>query len=589
MKLSRLYSNKPEIFPKIDFRGGLNVVLGEIRLPENKVLDTHNLGKTTLSEVIDFCLLKAKHKDFFLFAHREFIDFVFFLEIETISNGWVTVRRAVAKGSKASFILQNEGRGDCSRIGEEKWNHWDVPFARSVQLLDGYLGLQDISPWSFRDVLGYCLRGQGDYDEPFHLSKFKGRHSEWKPLLAQVLGLDSKAVSVVYDLLDTIDERKRVQQAMVARLPLNAVSVDQVAGLIAIAEKDAGSIRRALDTYDFELADADINKELVEELDLAISSLNQERYYLGSMRGRLVDSLGAAPNVDFDGIDLLYREAGVALGDQIKKSFEELNQFHKAITEERREHLAKQMAGADIRLREIDSELRTLNRRRAGALVRLKDTETFSKFKLLSEQLAGKLAYVNALHAQRSSVEELARIEDEIQGLAVRLEAARGELRQSIDRPSDLYTDIRARFSEIMSGVIGRNANLYTQINSVGNIEFRAQILGEDDASVSAAGRGHSYRHLLCVAFDMAVHGARSKSAYPRFVYHDGVFASLDDRKKHELMKTIRRYCEDGLQHIVTVIDSELPKDGKLFERDEVVLMLHDEGDQGRLFKMPKW
>lgn len=48
MKLSKLYANKSELFEPITFVSGLNVVLAEIRLPENKKKDTHNLGKTTL-------------------------------------------------------------------------------------------------------------------------------------------------------------------------------------------------------------------------------------------------------------------------------------------------------------------------------------------------------------------------------------------------------------------------------------------------------------------------------------------------------------------------------------------------------------
>ena len=52
MKLSRLYSNDPKKFTPIDFVGGLNVVLAEIRLPQNRGRDTHNLGKTTLGRAI---------------------------------------------------------------------------------------------------------------------------------------------------------------------------------------------------------------------------------------------------------------------------------------------------------------------------------------------------------------------------------------------------------------------------------------------------------------------------------------------------------------------------------------------------------
>ena len=80
---------------------------------------------------------------------------------------------------------------------------------------------------------------------------------------------------------------------------------------------------------------------------------------------------------------------------------------------------------------------------------------------------------------------------------------------------------------------------------------------------------------------------------FPRFVYHDGVFESLDDRKKENLLAVIRRYAELGLQPIITLIDSDLParaEDGEpVFSSDETVITLHDEGDLGRIFKMKAW
>jgi uncharacterized protein YydD (DUF2326 family) len=65
MKLSKLYSNKPDLFEPVKFISGLNVVLAEIRLPENRDKDTHNLGKTTFGRVLDFCFLSGKDPTFF--------------------------------------------------------------------------------------------------------------------------------------------------------------------------------------------------------------------------------------------------------------------------------------------------------------------------------------------------------------------------------------------------------------------------------------------------------------------------------------------------------------------------------------------
>jgi uncharacterized protein YydD (DUF2326 family) len=77
MKLSRLYSDRPDEFSPVDFVSGLNVVLAEIRLPENRMKDTHNLGKTTLGRMLDFGFLAGRDAKFFLFKHIDlFSDFV---------------------------------------------------------------------------------------------------------------------------------------------------------------------------------------------------------------------------------------------------------------------------------------------------------------------------------------------------------------------------------------------------------------------------------------------------------------------------------------------------------------------------------
>lgn len=95
------------------------------------------------------------------------------------------------------------------------------------------------------------------------------------------------------------------------------------------------------------------------------------------------------------------------------------------------------------------------------------------------------------------------------------------------------------------------------------------------------------------MAFDMAVLRAHLDARFPRFAFHDGAFESLDDRKKENLLSVLRDYGALGIQSIITTIDSDLPhrvspQYQPLLE-EEIVLRLHDEGNDGRLFKGPSW
>lgn len=196
MKLSKFYSNKPDLFEPVDFVDGLNVIIAEIRLPENRSKDTHNLGKTTFGRLLDFSFLTKRDPNFFLFKHFDvFSEFVFFLEIRLEDDSFLTIRRGVDDATKICFKKHEIGHQDFSELPISEWDHQDVPFERARDLLDGLLDWRAFKPWSFRKGLGYLLRSQDDFHDVFHLRKFAGKHADWKPFLAHILGFNDHLLS----------------------------------------------------------------------------------------------------------------------------------------------------------------------------------------------------------------------------------------------------------------------------------------------------------------------------------------------------------------------------------------------------------
>jgi uncharacterized protein YydD (DUF2326 family) len=165
------------------------------------------------------------------------------------------------------------------------------------------------------------------------------------------------------------------------------------------------------------------------------------------------------------------------------------------------------------------------------------------------------------------------------------------DVEQQNANQESLFSTIRLYFNEIVEEVIDRKALLSVSPNQAGHLEFKAEILDES-GNATSADLGHTYRKLLCIAFDLSILRTHVNDKFPHFVYHDGVFESLDDRKKENLLCVIRRYAEFGLQPIITLIDSDLPTrmDGEpVFADSEIILTLHDETEQGRLFKINTW
>ncbi len=598
MKLSSLYSNKPDLFEPVAFAQGLNVVMAEIRLPENRNKDTHNLGKTTLGRLLDFGFLAERDTQFFLFMHAKlFQDFIFFLEIELEDASFVTIRRGVKEATKISFKRHEAGHQDLSELPQAKWDHQGMPFERARELLDGLLDWRALKPWTFRKGLGYLLRSQDDFRDVFQLRKFVAAHSEWKPFLAHVLGFNAELVVQHYEKEKQLEKMQSTEQAIENELGGSIEDISKIEGILLLKQKEVEKKQKLLDAFDFRAQDKDRTKQLVDDVDERIAALNAERYSLNQSKKKIIASL-EEDQILFnpDEAQRLFEEVGVLFMGQIKKDFQQLIAFNRAITDERRGYHQEERAEVEAELKRINSELNTLGKRRSETLSFLSETDIFGKYKQVSDEMVTLRADITSLERQRGFLHRLQELRTAIRALTEELGHLQSRIEADVEKQNadqnSLFSAIRVFFSEIVEEVIDRKALLSVSPNQMGHLEFRAEILDES-GNTTSADRGHTYRKLLCIAFDLAVLRAHLDDKYPRFVYHDGVFESLDDRKKENLLTVIRRYVNLGLQPIITLIDSDLPlrpdDDAAVFQSEEHIVTLHDENEQGRLFRMQAW
>lgn len=598
MKLSKLYSNKPDAFDPVEFIPGLNVVMAEIRLPENRNKDTHNLGKTTLGRLLDFCFLAGKDSKFFLFKHFDlFKEFVFFLEVELEDGSFITIRRSVKEATKIAFKRHEAAHQDLSTLSLTEWDHHDVPFERARDLLDGLLDWRALKPWSYRKVLGYLLRSQEDFREVFQLRKFVSKHADWKPFLAHLLGFDAKLIAEHYTKENELTKKLEIAKTVKNELSGSVEDINKIEGILLLKQKDIEKKQELLDAFDFRTQDKESTRKLVDEVDSRIAALNAERYSLSQNKKKVQTSL-QEDQILFnpDDAQKLFSEAGVLFQGQIKKDFQQLIAFNKAITEERRGYLQEEFAEIEKELKRINAELNVFGKKRSEILSFLSETDVFTKYKQLSDEMVTLRADITSLEHQRGHLHRLQELRTEIRSLTEERDHLRAQIEANVDNQNSdqesLFSTIRIFFSEIVEEVIDRKALLSVSINKEGHLDFKAEIL-DGSGNATSADLGHTYRKLLCVAFDMAVLRAHLNEKFPRFVYHDGVLESLDDRKKENLLTVVRRYADLGLQPVITLIDSDLPvrieDNAPVFSANEIVVTLHDQGDDGRLFKIKGW
>lgn len=597
MKLSKLYSNNDAVFKPIYFNEGFNVIYGKVNRPKETDKDSHNLGKTLLISLIDFMLLKELAQGHFLYDNKSrFRNMEFYLEVLKNSGKYITIKRSVEKSSKISIKSHGEKHQNFTILSDSDWNESLIPIVKAIQKVDFYLSLDAIKPWEYRKGVSYFLRTQGDYLDEFQISKYsKGKHVDWKPYLAKILGFDDKLLQKKYEFDQIIEKRKEYKAEFEKRLVTKAEEYDKLKGAIEVKQSELEEAGRQLDKFDFYENELKINIELVEKIESEISELNDNLYNVKYEIEQIQRSLSNKVNFNFSEIEELYKEVKVYFKDELSRSYKELVEFNNSLYTERHKFLKDRLQILQAENEKIEPLLKKLNQQREDYLQILRGVDTFSKFKSLQKLMVQREAELVRLQAALDNLNSAAVIQKEIEGYQAELRPLISEIDDLRKKGNPTYTDIRLTFNKIIKETLNLPALLSTRLNDEGNLEFETSIVADEETGlVTSQGKGTSYKKFLCAAFDLAVLATYHNKSFFRFAYHDGMLEGLDNRKKIKFLALVRRFCKEfGLQYILTVIQSDLPRDASdnaiPFGDGEIIRSLHDEGNAGRLFNMPSF
>ncbi|CAM3053164.1 DUF2326 domain-containing protein [Dichelobacter nodosus] len=590
MKLSKLYSNLPDKFSPITFNDGVNFIYGDVKHPKDHKLDSHNLGKTTLARLLDFMFLAKKNKEQFLYKHIEIFErFIFFLEINLETDHYLTIRRSVAEGTKVSFITHKCPNQDYKNLANEQWDHIDLPFEKAKEYLDGVLNLTALKDWNYRQSISYLIRTQDDFGEVFQLNKYRGKDINWKPYLADLLGFDGNLAKQHYEVAKEEEAiKKQIREINNSDEKSVSEALSKIDGRLLLYEDELNKTQNFIESFNFHEIDKQTIERLVEEIDNQIIYLNKKEYTLKNSIQRIERSF-TENKIKFDSNEVkkLFEEAQVLFPEQIIKNFEQLIAFNEEITRERNGYLKQELDEHKTELEKINEQLKQLNKQRSEQLQFLKENELFIKFKESNQQVVHIQAEILNLKQKKESIEQVLALQKQQRELKGTLDDIKNKMQAnvtSVNGANDgIFANIRLYFNEVISKVLSKRGELSVFLNEADNLEFQAEYQDKTGKNTSES-KGGSYQKLLCIAFDLAVTRAYLGQKFPQFIYIDGVFDSLDDRKKELLLEVLREYGKMGIQIIATTINTEAK--GLPLIESEITLKLHDDGQSGRLFKM---
>lgn len=595
MKLVRLYSNNKN-FKDIEFNKGLNIILGKSVDRDNLEKDTHNIGKSSLIELLDYMLLKdiSRDKNHTFRKHDNiFSKYVFYLEIKVKDNKFLTIKRDIVKSSRANFKIHT--KSNKRKIYFNDWDYENISITTTKKernaknILNELLEFDVVPKYSYRKGLNYFLRTQKDYNSEFRLSKYNRSYdSAWKPYLFSLLGFDENVLINKYEISEKIDIQEKAITELNKSLIIDRNEIDKLKGLIQIKQLERDKNKIKIDQFDFYSKEKNINKEVIYSIEEEISDLNTKQYNLEYDIKIIKESLENDMGFDLDKTKKIFEEVNIYFSEQLSKSYEELILFNKEITEERKKYLSITLKKKQAILKEVEQKLKNINDKRKIELKELMETDSFKKFKNYQYQLIKSETEILELKKNLDGIDVIKPLEKEKVKASSNLDKTIKKVHNITELGNKDYYNIRKLFNEYLKAIINSNGLLEIIPNSKGNVEFYTEIYNSQ-GNITSEGDGNSYKKIMCVCFDLAILCNYSEKNYFKFVYHDGSFESLDDRKKINYIRLVKDIINKyNLQVIITAIEDDIPLYGNgkkyKFDENEIVLELSDKDETGTLY-----
>ena len=579
MKISKIYSNKN--FKNIEFNERFNAIVAFSESGDKE--DTHNLGKSSLISVIDFLLLSGFDKSTDKLLGKDvFIGQEFYGELQLNNGKYLLIKRSINTPTKISFKLND------SRLNNFELDiDWDeeLTLKKAKARLNECLDFNILPNWDYRKSITYFLRSQQDYLDVFKLNKFKGKHKDWKPFVFDLLGFDAKLILEKLEIEEEIDTLKGKVKTLKLEAQIDTSEKDRLEGLLEIKKNELFEVRTLIDRFNFFKEDIRTNKELVEEIDVQLQAFNTDRYRISYEINKIESSLSdIIDDIDNKTISNLFEEVNLYYPQQLKKEFNDLINFQKSLTIERKTYLLETLTELKREYSDLNSKIREIENQKGELLSLLTQKDSYQKFKEYQKKTISLEVEVERIDDKIQAIDNSLIIENDI---AEKKESIINYILALKDALSERkHSSINKIFNSIIKEILDTNALISLKLNNQGNVEFNADYQNKVDLLNTSESQGTTYKKLLCVAFDLSLLVNFSDKSFYKFVYHDGVLEGLDDRIKIRYIKLVKELCEKyDLQYIITLIDSDLPKDmPDLIEENDICLRLNDKDNNGKLF-----
>lgn len=540
-------------FRKVSFQPGLNLILAD-RSARASAKDTTNaLGKSTLVDIIDFCLGSNPKQSL---QSPELVDWAFSLSLSLFGEK-VRVTRAIAtanfvevEGKTSTWPLQPklEKGGDRSGYDVKAWRSllgWAL-FGLSI----GAEAAEEYQP-STRSLLSFFVRSQpAAYIDPFkHFSAQK----TWDVQLhnAFLLGLDWTKASQWQVLKD----RKSALDAFKNALKTGAI--DGVLG--TLGELEAARVQleaqldvdhRALTSFQvlpqYKDIEANANRLTAEIHELLNANIADQRRI-----ARYRESLTAEVTPEDAQLENLYKQAGIDLSGVVVRTLDQAREFNRKIVENRRSFVADEIGRLVSRCAQRDAQIEALTKERASLLSVLAGRGALEELTQLQERHAAGRQRLEEVRQRIAQVRNLTIKNDEVKAATVDLKQL---AQQDYEERRPIWSKALRMFSANSEALYRTPGRLVIDIDETG-YRFSVDIPGSPSEGIGKM-------KIFCYDLMLAAFSRARALGVDVLVHDSTVFDGVDPRQRAHALETAEaRAREYGFQYIVTMNTDMLPQE----------------------------
>lgn len=566
-------------FNEVRFTAGFNVVLADRTKVSTRRDSRNGLGKTTLIEIIHFCLGSNTRKNQGVMV-SELKGWSFTLEMR-LGNRQIVVTRNTDKpgwvdvaGDVAGISSSSRRRNGISTLGVSDWN------AILGELWFG-LSYQDTAPKyhpSFRSLFSYFLRRREGFASPFIHHRAQ---KEWDRQVnnAFLLGLAWEHAGRLQELKDEENLLKGLQRA--AREGL----MEGVIGTLGNLEAERARLESDVRWQSMSLQNFRVHpqyREIEQEANVLTSTV-QQLTNASLADGRLADlyrdSLQddeVSNNPETRDVIEIYQAVGVAMPALVRRRLDEVQDFHRQIVANRRDYLQSEIQRIESHRNQRQLEIeRTINRR-AQLLEVLQTHGALQEFTRLQELYFG---IISKLEEVRNRIANLKRFEQGKSEVRVEKELLLQTARRDFEERRNAREETINLFNLNSEALYRAPGNLVVDISDTG-FKFDVKIL-------RSGSQGIENMKIFCYDLMLAQLWA-SRGPFAGVLVHDStIFDGVDERQKAQALELAQRESERcGFQYICALNSDALPAKEFSSEFDLhkfVRVRLTDESEEGGL------